>query len=527
MTALRSVAKTAMTSVWPAATAIKRNRSEGRHGLRIALIHVSQETNDFNPVPTSLHDYEAFGIFEGAEMMKKLRGHAEVGGYIDVIEESGHDVETIPIIRGLAVAGGRITREAFDFFHARIRAGLEGAGKLDGLALQLHGACAAEGIDDVEGEQAELCRSILGPDVPIVLTLDHHANVTRKMVANCDAIVGHRTQPHDTYDTGRIGTELLLRILREGVRPAMAWRKIPLLSHQEQFLTSKGPMKVWFDRARAMEKDPRVLQASNYPMQPWLDVAEGGWATIVVTDNQPELAERLADELADLVWSLRDAFQVKEAVPVDEAVRSADAADRGLVVLSDTGDTVFGGAAGDSNIILEAMLRLGIRNRAVVPLISPGASARLAAAGLGATMTLPLGGDAATEFFTPIEVTGTVRFIGSGPVKLDYNQQAEVDMGRRVVLDVGPVTLLVTELRGVAGNLPGVYEASGVDLGKYKTAVLKTASNFQYFAPLTSQVIRVNTRGPGQSDVFTLPWKRLPRPIYPLDPVTDWRAPRA
>jgi microcystin degradation protein MlrC len=494
--------------------------------LRIALIHVSQETNDFNPVPTRLADYESFGILEGPEILAKLRGFGEVGGYIDVVEESGLDIETVPIVRGLAVAGGRITREAFDFFHRRIRAGLEGAGKLDGLALQLHGACAAEGIDDVEGEQAELCRSILGPDVPIVLNLDHHANVTQKMVANCDAIVGHRTQPHDPYDTGRIGTALLLRILKGEVRPVMAWRKIPLLSHQEQFLTSKGPMKVWFDRARAMEADPRVLQASNYPMQPWLDVAEGGWAAIVVTDGDRALAEKLADELSALVWSMRDSFQVKEAVPVDEAVRMADAAARGMVVLRDTGDTVFCGAAGESNDILEAILRLGIRNRALVPLISPGATARLVAAGVGAQVTLPLGGDAATEFFTPIEVTGTVRFIGEGPVPLRFAQQSEVDMGRRVIFEAGPVTLLITELRGVAGNLPGVYEASGVDLGRYKMAVLKTASNFQYFADLTSQVIRVDTRGPGQSDVFTLPWKRTPRPIYPLDPVTDWRTPR-
>jgi microcystin degradation protein MlrC len=160
-------------------------------------------------------------------------------------------------------------------------------------------------------------------------------------------------------------------------------------------------MKVWFDRARAFEADPRVLSASNYPMQPWLDVAEGGWSTIVVTDNDPALAEKLADELADLCWDLRDEFQVREAVSVDDAVRMADAHPEGVVVLSDTGDTVFGGAAGDSNLILEAMLRLGIKGPALVPLISPVAARALAAAGEGAEVTLPLGGDAATAFFKP------------------------------------------------------------------------------------------------------------------------------
>jgi len=492
--------------------------------MRIALIHVGQETNDFNPLLTTLRDYESYGVFEGEEMVRRFRGMGQVGGYIEAIEQSGKAVETVPIIRGWAVAGGRINRESYAFFDRKIREGLKAAGHLDGISLQLHGACASEDMDDVEGAQIQACRDVVGDHIPIVLGLDHHANITRKMVALSTAIVGHRTQPHDPFDTGRIGAEVLLKILFDGARPTTAWRKLPLLSHQEQFLTSHGPMKTWFDRARAMEADPKVLQASNYPMQPWLDVAEGGWSTIVVTDNDPALAERLADELADLAWSLRADFQRKEAVAIDDAVRMADAADKGLVVLSDTGDTVFGGAAGDSNLILEAMLRLDIRSRALVPLIAPETVGRLVQAGVGAQVTLPVGGNVATEFFQPLTVTGVVRHIGGGKVNLTNHYQDEVDMGRTVVFDVGPVTMLISEFRGVAGNLPDVYRAFGVEPQDYKMAVLKTASNFQYFASITSQVIRVDTRGPGQSDVFGLPWKRIPRPVYPLEPITDWRS---
>ena len=162
----------------------------------------------------------------------------------------------------------------------------------------------------------------------------------------------------------------------------------------------------------------------------------------------------------------------------------------------------------------------------LIPLISPRAVAQLLAAGEGAEVTLPLGGDAACQFFTPLQVTGTVRKLGGGVVKLEYNHQNHVDMGRAVIFDVGPITLLISELRGVAGNVPDVYQAFGVEPTKYKMVVLKTASNFQYFAPLTSQVIRVDTRGPGQSDIFTLPWQRIPRPIFPLDPIDDWRVNR-
>src|SRR5262245_12939616 len=152
--------------------------------MRLALIDIGQETNDFNPVPTTLRDYEAFGIFEGNEILAKLRGMGQVGGYIDAIERSGRAIETVPIIRAWATAGGRITQEARDFFNRKIRDGLKAAGRIDGLALQLHGACAAEGdIDDVEGEQLALCREILGPDVPIVMSLDHHGNMTERMAA--------------------------------------------------------------------------------------------------------------------------------------------------------------------------------------------------------------------------------------------------------------------------------------------------------------------------------------------------------
>ncbi len=281
-------------------------------------------------------------------------------------------------------------------------------------------------------------------------------------------------------------------------------------------------MKAWFDRARDMERDPRVLQASNYPMQPWLDVAEGGWATVVVTDGDQALAERLADELAALAWSLRDAFQEREAIPVDAAVLAAERAGRGVVVLSDTGDTVFGGAAGDSNLILEAMLRLGTKSSALIPLIERDTALRLAAAGEGAEVTLPIGGKA-SGFFAPLAVTGRVRRIADGRVDLRDGRHGAIDMGRTVVFEVGPATLLVSELRGVAGNVPDVYRAFGIEPRDYRIAVLKTASNFQFFAPITSQVIRADTAGPGQSDVFTLPWRRLPRPIYPLDRLDDWR----
>jgi microcystin degradation protein MlrC len=491
--------------------------------MRIGLIHIAQETNDFNPLPTRLADYEAYGVYTGAEIATRLRTLGQIGGHYAVAT----GVETVPIYRAHAVAGGRIDRATHQHFLDQIRSGLTGAGALDGLHLQLHGACAAEGEDDVEGAQAALCREILGPDVPIVLGLDHHGSVTRRMVAAVSGIVGHRTQPHDVADTGRLGMAMLARILAEGLKPAIARATIPLVTHQEQFLTKSGPMKRWFDAARAMEADARVLAASPFPMQPWLDVAEGGWTAVVTTTGDQALADERANTLADLAWSLRDDFLAREAVSVDDAVHAAEAEPNGLVILSDTGDTVFGGAAGDSTVLLEAMLRLGTRKAALVPMIAPRAVATLAAAGEGATVTLALGAEVASRFFKPVTVTGVVERIGGGLVPLQHYQDSAVDMGRVVVFRVGSIRLLISELRGVAGNLPDVWRAFGVEPADAHMAVVKTASNFQYFAALTSRVIRADTVGPGQSDVFTLPWQRLPRPIYPLERFTDRRVTRS
>jgi microcystin degradation protein MlrC len=493
--------------------------------MRIGLYQMSQETDTFNPLPTTMDDFAAFGLETGAQMLERHRGPSTIGGYLAAVEASGRDVETVGLGHGLAVAGGRITTDALRFFEDRLRTELAAAGPLDGLAMHLHGACSAEGVDDVEGRLLAVARET-APGVPIVLTIDHHANVTGAMVDGCDALVGYRTQPHDPFDTAVASTNLLLRIVAGEVRATMAWRKIPLLSHQEQYLTAAGPMKTWFDRARALEREPGILSVSAFPMQPWLDVEEAGWAAVVVSDGDPARAEQAADELADLAWSLRADFQVKTSVSADEAVLDAEAADREagkpLVILSDHGDSVFGGAAGDSTVLLEALLRLGVAGRALVPLIDPAAAASLADAELGTTLTVRVGGNV-SGFFRPLEVTGTLRRRESRRLRLDDTPFGEFDLGPCAVLDLGTVTLLITSLRGVAGNHPGVYRAFGVEPSEFRMVVTKTASNFQWFMPLTTRVIRVNTPGPTTSEIADLPWQRVPRPIYPLDQRADWR----
>jgi microcystin degradation protein MlrC len=492
--------------------------------MRIGLIQVMQETCSFNPTPTTLGDFASFGILRGADVLERSDTAGPIAGYLEGVRMSGCAVDTVAIVRGTAQSGGRLTREAFDHFDTVIRDGLADAGDLDGVVMLLHGAASADGIDDVEGALLATARSVIGPDVPLALMLDHHANVTRAIVEHADVLMGFRTQPHDQFETARDLTRLAIRLAAAEISPTTAWRKLRMLTHQEQYLTARGPMKVLFDRAREIEGDPRVLTVSPFPMQCWLDADEAGWAVVVVTDDDPALADQLADELADLAWSMRDDFQVTESVSVDEAVRLADTGAHltGPTLLSDTGDSVLGGSGGDSTVILEAILRLGIEGRALVPMIDPVSAVELTAAGVGATVTLAIGGRS-TPLFHPLEVTGVVRAVGDGLADADDLPQGRINMGRCAAFDVGPVTLLVTEFAGAAGIHPASYRHLGVEPGDHRMIVMKTASNFQYMAQLTTTFIRVATPGPTQSDLATLPWERAPRPIFPLDPTPSWR----
>jgi microcystin degradation protein MlrC len=322
-------------------------------------------------------------------------------------------------------------------------------------------------------------------------------------------------------ETARDLTSHAIRMISGETSPTTAWRKLRMLTHQEQYLTARGPMKRLFDRARQMERHPHVIAASPFPMQCWLDADEAGWSMVVVTDGDVRLAETLADELGELAWSMRDEFQHTESVAVGEAVARADAGDA-VTLLSDTGDSVLGGSGGDSTVILEALVRMGVTGPALVPVIDPVSARLLADAGPGAALTITIGGRS-SPLFRSMEVTGVVRAVNDGVIAADDLPQGCINMGRCAAFEVGPVTLLVTELAGAAGIHPRAYRHVGVDPGRCRMMVMKTASNFQYMAPYSTDVIRVATPGPTQSDIAALPWQRVPRPIFPLDPIATWR----
>lgn len=492
--------------------------------MRIAVAKFGQETSSFSPVPTTLDTFRLYGLYEGQDVITKSKGVGALGGFLQAAEEAGVDWTPLPLFGGWAGASGKITDETLKFFEEKLIAGLQAAKPLDAFFFDLHGAGQAESEPDTEGHLLAISREILGPDVPIIISLDHHANLTQQMVDNCDGLVGHRTQPHQPFDTGLWAGRMLFAQLRGDIKPTMAWRKIPMITHQEQFLTSGGPMKEWFDLAREMETRPGVVSTSPFPMQPWLDVPEGGWAVAVVTNNDKALAEKLAAELANKAWELREQFWKMDSISPEAAIRRAVEAERGLVILSDTGDAVFGGATGDSTTILAEMLRQKITQPALMTLVDPEVVDIAIKAGVGSTITVMLGGKLDHNFGQPVEITAEVVKIGGGRIGAIVIGLESFDMGRAVLLKAGSIQIVVCEERGIGGNHPIVYHHFGVEPAEAKMLVVKTASNWQYYREMTSEVIRVNTPGATMSPLHEFEWTMLPRPIWPLDDLPAWSA---
>lgn len=492
--------------------------------MKIAIAKYGQETSSFSPVPTTLNTFKLYGLYEGQEILEKSKGVGPIGGFLEAAAEEGIDWTPLPLIRGWAGASGIITADTLQFFKDKLVEGLQRVQPIDAFYFDLHGAGQAENAPDSEGYLLQVLRQVLGDEVPLVISLDHHANVTQLMIDCIDGLVADRTQPHQPFETGRLAGQMLFALLRGEIKPTIAWQKIPIIVHQEQFLTSQGPMKAWFDLAREMETRPGVVSASTCPLQPWLDVPEGGWSAIVVTNNDPLLARQLAAELANKAWAMREQFWKRDSIPPAAAIRQAVEAEKGLVILSDTGDSVFGGATGDSTVILAEMLRQQITQTALLPMVDPAVVEAAIAAGQGSQITLPIGGKLDSRYSQPVEITATVAGIGGGRFQVDIVGLESFDMGRSVLLAVGSINIVVSEKRGVGGNHPIVYRHFGLEPAEAKMVVLKTASNWQYYDGLTSEVIRVDTPGMTMSNLAEFDWVQLPRPIYPLDDLPEWRA---
>jgi microcystin degradation protein MlrC len=471
---------------------------------RIVVGGFSHETNTFNPAPTGLTAFLADarygpGVVSG-------RPHGCIGGFVEAMAEHAGEVELVGAVSLIAPPGGTVGDEVFDHVAAHLTETRRRTSP-DAVYLDLHGAMVTRSHLDGEGDLLEHVRRLVGPAVPLVVTLDMHATLTRRMVRNADALSVYRCYPHtDLAERGREIAGVLLRTLRGEVRPVTALAKQPLLIGPPlNVLPQDLPMRRVYDRARELESTcPGVLLACPAHGFMQQDVPEAGTGVVVTTDGDRGLAQRLADELGEMLFAHRAEYWV--ALPeAAAAVRLAAGHPRPPVAISDGGDNIGAGTPGDGTLLLAEVLRQGV-DSAFVQLWDPQSAAAAAAAGVGSTVTLEVGGRSHPWYGPPVRVTGRVsRLSDPGYAFLSAR------------LEVGGITLLLNA-RPVGPNTLDHPHAMGVRPEQYRMILCKGGFAFRTaYPPSVYSYVLSATPGFSSTDLSVFPYTRITRPIYPLE----------
>ena len=491
--------------------------------MAIAIASIMQESNTFSPVKTRYDDFDP--VFGQAALDRHAGKLTEMGGFIDVLRRRKREIA--PVCAAWAITAGRLVRPDFERLSREFGDALSSIPKPEALLLAMHGAQTAEGEDDVEGHTIGLARRLLGPLVPIVVTLDLHANVTAAMVEGADASLGYHTYQHvDMFEVGSKAASIAARMLDGKCKPAMRWRKVPLIVPAENASTSKGPMARLVRRAGEIEARGQAEWISVFTVQPWMDIHEMGGAVVAVTDGDASAADRHARALAQKLWDTRRDFDA-DLVPVQDAIREAIAAKEGPVVLAESSDSTGSGSPGDSTGVLKYLVKAPLDGAAAIFVVDPEAVETLRAAGVGATVTLPVGGKFDLKNSKPVRVTGRVRMLSDGrwtPRARGYNPGIEQSMGASAVLECGRVLILIGAKSTMTVD-PALFRCHGIDPLYCKIVVVKSPLGFRAaYEPIAKRMMVVDTPGVSTANFARMPWKRLSRPIYPLDAGLEWKA---
>ena len=489
--------------------------------MRLLIAMMKHETNTFSPVPTPL---ARFRPLYGEAAIRAYRGTGTgLGAYLDLAERERAEI-VLPIAGGASPSA-----PVDDAAYAHITDAILDAvarGRFDGIMLDLHGAMVTEQLEDGEGQFLKRLRAI-DPKTPVAVSLDMHANLYDEIIANATVVTGYRTYPHiDTYETAKLAGEILLRAIRGEVRPVMAWGNVPMLPHVMRQGTDDHPNKELQRRCAAMSADG-ALAASLFTGFPHADITNAGLSAVVVTDDDRKLAEELRDELLDRAWVERETF-VYQIEPLQQSVARAKAmpppeTGEGPVVLLDHYDNCASGGTMDTTVALAEILRQGLDDVAAFAIYDPAAVQQAIAAGIGAEVTLSIGGKikmpAIPAESPPLTVTGRVKTISSGRYRNrgPMARGVQMDMGPAVVLDTGPIEIVLIS-RHIEPSDLNCLLSLGIDPMQKRYVMLKSRIHWRAgLGTMAKAVVDCAGVGVCTSDYGQLEFKKVRRPIYPLD----------
>ncbi len=485
---------------------------ESRRTLRAFTAGLGVETNTFSPLRVSLRDFTRTFLYRPGEHPEAL---TEVSAPLWLLRRRARE-QGWNLVEGtyaFALPAGRCERAVYEHLRDEICEQLRAAMPLDLVALSLHGAMCAEGYDDCEGDLLARVRTIVGPAVPVGIEIDPHAHLSEAMVRHADILVAFKEYPHvDFLERGIELIDLLERCARERWRPQKAVYDCRTIG---RFHTMREPMKGFVRDMQALEARPDVASVSLVHGFPWGDVADMG-AKVVVLADDAGTARALSEALGRQLIGLREAT-FTPPLPLDEAVKAALAEPEGPVVLADVSDNPGGGAGGDSTLLLERLLDAGV-TACLGPLWDPETVAAAHAAGMGAELALALGGKSGgVNSGRPVERRGEV--VGLAEDARQTWAGTEMSLGRACAVRLGAVTVVVSSTRDQAYG-PDLFRTLNVEPADQRIVAVKSAQHFAAgFASLARATVLASGGGPLEADFRKIPYRRVRRPIWPLDDV--------
>lgn len=486
---------------------------------KIALIEFHQETNSFSEVPTTIREFESLALYYGEDVRTKgIKRYKkfQLSGFIKAVEKYGKgQFEALPILSAWATSGGPIRKDVYQHFHDYITTQLIEIGKVDGVYMSMHGAMGVEGIRDPECHLIKHVKSIVGDDIPIGVSYDLHANITKEKVKLATFINAYHTNPHrDHFKVGQKAARLLMDTISGKISPTMSFLKMPLLKGGGMTIDFLNPMRRIFRSMKKMERQPGVLSVSNFMSHIWLDDEEMGWSCIAVTNDDQNLASKITHELAELNWSVKDdkhPAPVSVETAVEKLLSMRWRRKIGTAVFCDTSDIVAAGGPGENTHILKYLMEEVPHLRSYIPLRDPGEVESIYEQDVGSNVHLELGQKLEKNYNTSVIYKG------------ELVRKKITNFGKTAVIRYKNIFLVVTELPSPAFN-PRFYTDMGLSLWKADIVVVKNLFPFRLLYGLYNRkTFNVATAGTTELDVFRLNYQKIPRPIYPLDEIAHWK----
>lgn len=489
---------------------------------RIAIGCIIHETNSFSRRPIRLDEFGSRYFLTGPEVSQLAGTNSEIAGFLDTIESRGWDA--VPLLAASCGPSGPLLAGEWQKLRGRLSRALTGAGPVDGVLFGLHGAMMAEGEPDADGALLTNLRAAIGK-VPLVVTLDMHANVSPLMTEKADALIAYRTYPHvDQRLTGQRAGAVLARYLADGRPAAHVRAQPPVLDTAAHGRTDPpGPMNELLGLAEAAEAQPGIDAVNLLIGFPWGDSACAG-PSVTVSGADPARAERIARDFAARL--LRHTDSVEMSFPdAATAVRAALCAPPGKpAVLADFADNPSAGAYGDSPNLLRALVEVGANGAVFASLFDPETVVRARAVGVGAIAGFRLGGRWTPDMTPPLAVEARVerlsdgRFVCEGPMLAGTIQS----LGDAALLSIGGArgVRVIVASRPVAAFDRNLLRLFGIEPAEARILVLKSRNHCRAaFGPISSSVTLVDAGGIASMRLHELPFAHVRRPVWPLDPL--------